>query len=91
MCLQETQWVGEQSREIEHTGYKLWYTGKDKNRNGIGKIIDKSLENEVVRLRGWGIEFCYSGTILTKQISTLLEKWIVDVEKIVRYIKRERE
>ena len=23
MCLQETQWVGKQSREIEHTGYKL--------------------------------------------------------------------
>ena len=46
---------------------------------------------KLLRLRGWWIEFCYSGTILTKQISTLLEKWIVDVEKIVRYIKRERE
>ena len=51
MCLQETQWVGEQSREIEHSGYKLWYTEKDKNRNGIGIIIDKSLENEVVEVK----------------------------------------
>lgn len=54
MCLQETQWVGEQSREIEHTGYKLWYTGKDKNRNGTGIIIDKSLENEVVEVKRMG-------------------------------------
>ena len=41
-------------REIEHTGYKLWYTGKDKNRNGIGIIIDKSLENEVVEVKRMG-------------------------------------
>ena len=54
ICLQETWWVDEQSREIEHTGYKLWHTGKDKNRNGIGIIIDKSLENEVVDVKRMG-------------------------------------
>ncbi|XP_058189443.1 uncharacterized protein LOC131307042 [Rhododendron vialii] len=28
-CLQETKWVGEKAREIEYTGYKLYYTGLD--------------------------------------------------------------
>ena len=25
LCLQETKWVGEKSKDID--GYKLWYTG----------------------------------------------------------------
>ena len=35
MCSQETKWVGEKSREIEHTKYReiktnrTYYTGKD--------------------------------------------------------------
>ena len=36
ICLQETKCVGEISREISHTIYKIWYTGKDKIRNGVG-------------------------------------------------------
>jgi hypothetical protein len=27
-CVQETKWVGEKAREIENTGFKLYYTGK---------------------------------------------------------------
>ena len=25
-CLQETEWVGEKAREIENTGYKIYFT-----------------------------------------------------------------
>ena len=28
--LQETKWIGEKCREIENTGNKLYYTGKQK-------------------------------------------------------------
>ncbi len=35
VCLQETKWVGEKSREIEHIEYKVWYTRGDKNRNEV--------------------------------------------------------
>ena len=35
ICLQETKWVGEKAKEIENTGYKLYYTGLDRNRNGV--------------------------------------------------------
>ncbi|XP_058208223.1 uncharacterized protein LOC131321237 [Rhododendron vialii] len=35
-CFQETKLVGEKARELEDTGYKLYYTGKDKHRNVVG-------------------------------------------------------
>ena len=48
LCVQETKWVGKKIRIIEPWGYKLWYTGKDINRNGVGVIIDKQLLEDVV-------------------------------------------
>jgi exonuclease III len=36
---------------VENTGFKLWYTGKERSRNDIGILIDKSLKNEVVAVR----------------------------------------
>jgi hypothetical protein len=35
-------------------GFKLWYIGKERNRNGVDILIDKSLKNEVVALRRQG-------------------------------------
>ena len=34
LCVQETKWVDEKARIIEPWGYKLWYTGRDRNRMG---------------------------------------------------------
>jgi exonuclease III len=39
---------------VENTGFKLWYTGKKRSRNGVGILIDKSLKNEVVAVRRQG-------------------------------------
>ena len=33
-CIQETKWVGAKAPEIN--GYKLWYTGGSRARNGVG-------------------------------------------------------
>ena len=41
LCVQKTKWAGENVRIIEFWGYKLWYTGRDRNRNGVGVIINK--------------------------------------------------
>ena len=41
LCVQETKWVDEKVRIIEPWGYKLWYTCRDRNRNGVGMIIGK--------------------------------------------------
>ncbi|XP_057249936.1 uncharacterized protein LOC125496482 [Beta vulgaris subsp. vulgaris] len=50
MCLQETKWVGGKARELAPWGYKLWYSGKDKSRNGVGIIIDKEYIDDVVEV-----------------------------------------
>jgi hypothetical protein len=39
---------------VENTGFKLWYTGKERSRNGVDILIDKRLKNEVVAVRRQG-------------------------------------
>jgi hypothetical protein len=39
---------------VENTGFKLWYTGKERSRNSVGILIDKSLKNGVVAVRRQG-------------------------------------
>ena len=47
LCVQETKWMGQKAKEVEHTGYKLWYTRTERNRNGVGILIDKRLRAEL--------------------------------------------
>jgi exonuclease III len=39
---------------VENTYFKLWYTGKERSRNDVAILIDKSLKNEVVAVRRQG-------------------------------------
>jgi len=48
MCLEETKWIGEKARELTPWGYKLWYTGRIRGRNGVGIVIDKEYIDDVV-------------------------------------------
>jgi hypothetical protein len=41
LSVQETKWMSQKVKEVEDTGFKL-YTGKERNRNDIGILIDKS-------------------------------------------------
>ena len=54
LCVQETKWKGQKAKEVEDTGFKLWYTGTTANRNGVGVLIDKSLKDDVVDVRRRG-------------------------------------
>jgi len=47
-CLQGTKWVGSKAKELENTGYKIYYTGLDRRRNGVGIVVDKDLKDDVV-------------------------------------------
>lgn len=47
-CLQETKWVGSKAKELENTGYKIYYTGLDRRRNGVGIVVDKDLKDDVI-------------------------------------------
>ena len=48
-CVQETKWLGDKAREIN--GYKLWYSGGTRARNGVGILVDKELTDRVVEVR----------------------------------------
>ncbi|XP_056685835.1 uncharacterized protein [Spinacia oleracea] len=48
LCLQDTKWVGNKAREIAPWGYKLWYSGKTRGRNGVGILIDRDYIDDVV-------------------------------------------
>ena len=50
LSIQETKWVGEKAKEIDSLGFKLWYSGRSRTRNGVGVIIDKSLKDNVVEI-----------------------------------------
>ena len=54
LCVQETKWKGQKAKEVDNTGFKLWYTGTTASRNGVGVLIDKSLKNGVVDVRRQG-------------------------------------
>src|SRR5262245_42560658 len=53
-CLQETKWMGQKAKEIERTGYKLWYTGLNKSRNWVGIVVSKDLKEDVVNVKRIG-------------------------------------
>jgi len=48
MC-QETKWVGAKVREVD--GYKLWYSGSFRARNGVDILVEKELIDFVVEVR----------------------------------------
>jgi exonuclease III len=51
LCVQETKWTGQKAKEVENTSFKLWFTGKERSRNGVCILIDKSLKNGVIAVR----------------------------------------
>ncbi|XP_071723666.1 uncharacterized protein [Rutidosis leptorrhynchoides] len=54
LCFQETKWTGQKSRMLGKSGHKLWYSGKDKNRNGVGIVVDKSILDDVIEVQRYG-------------------------------------
>jgi Endonuclease-reverse transcriptase len=54
LCVQKNKWTGQKAKEVENTGFKLWYTRKERNRNGVSILIDKSFKNRVVAIRRQG-------------------------------------
>ena len=57
---------------LEKSGFKLWYTGKNKIRNEVGIIIDNSLTNEVVRVVRKGDKIIALKIVVAKEIINVL-------------------
>jgi hypothetical protein len=52
--VQETKWKGQKAKEVEGSGFKLWYTGTSSGRNDVSILIDKNLKDGVVDVRRQG-------------------------------------
>jgi exonuclease III len=54
LYVQETKWKGQKTKEVEDTGFKLWYTENTSTKNGVGIVLDKSLKDGVVDIKRQG-------------------------------------
>ena len=46
--------IGEKAKEIGNLGHKLWYTGWERNRDGVGILVDKNVKDDVVEIKRIG-------------------------------------
>jgi hypothetical protein len=51
LCVQETKWKGQKAKEVEDTGFKLWFTGNTSTKNSVGIMLDKNLKDRVVDIK----------------------------------------
>jgi hypothetical protein len=51
LCVQEIKWNGQKAKKVEYTGFKIWYTGTTRNKNGVGIVLDKNLKDGVVDIK----------------------------------------
>jgi hypothetical protein len=51
LYVQEMKWKGQKAKEVEDTGFKLWYIGITINKNRVGIVLDKSLKDGVVDIK----------------------------------------
>jgi exonuclease III len=54
LYVQEMKWKEQKAKEVEDTGFKLWYTGTTANKNGVDIVLDKSLKDGVVDIKRQG-------------------------------------
>jgi len=47
-CVQKTKWVGAKARVVD--GYKLWCSGSNRVKNGVGILVDNELVDSVVEV-----------------------------------------
>ncbi|KAD3069016.1 hypothetical protein E3N88_36896 [Mikania micrantha] len=48
-CLQETRWKG--TKGAEYNGYKLWHSGSNGVKNGVGFLVSRELQDQLVEVR----------------------------------------
>jgi exonuclease III len=53
LCVQETK-KGQQVKEVEDTGFKLWYICTMTIKNGVDIVLDKSIKDGVVDIKRQG-------------------------------------
>jgi hypothetical protein len=56
--------MGQKTKEVENTDFKLWYMEKDRSRISICILIDKSLTNAIIAIRRQGDKFIMNKLVI---------------------------
>ena len=79
MCLQETKWIGDKARELDTSGFKLWYAGKSKTKNGVGIIVDKDLRDKVIDIKRIGDRIIALKLVVDREIFNVISAYAPQV------------
>ncbi|XP_016481669.2 uncharacterized protein LOC107802651 [Nicotiana tabacum] len=77
-CVQETRCVGLKARDAD--GFKLWVSGRERDKNGVGILVDRDLTELVIEVRRvndmlMAIKLVVGGSTLN-MISATRIKWV---------------
>jgi exonuclease III len=79
LCVQETKWKGQKAKEVDNTGFKLWYIGATSNRNGVGVLIDKSIKDGVVEVRRQGDRIILVKLVISDMVLNVISAYAPQV------------
>ena len=79
LCVQETKWKGQKAKEVDNTGFKLWYIGITLNKNGVGVLIDKSLKDGVVEVRRQGDRIILVKLVISDMVLNVISAYAPQV------------
>ena len=79
MCLQETKWVGLKAKDLENSGFKLWYSGTNRSRNGVGIIVDKTLTQDVVDVKRAGDRIMAIKIVIEQELINVISAYAPQV------------
>ncbi|KAM2034227.1 hypothetical protein ACFX16_037464 [Malus domestica] len=75
MCLQETKWVGLKAKDLENSGFKLWYSGTNRTINVVGIIVDKTLTKDVVDVKKVGDRIMAIKIVIGQEIINVISAY----------------
>jgi len=76
-CIQETNWAGAKAKEID--GYKLWYSGLTRAKNGVGILVEKDLVEQVVEVRRKSDRIKYVKVVMGSKIFNVISVYAPQV------------
>ncbi|KAM2569161.1 hypothetical protein TB2_009302 [Malus domestica] len=79
MCLQETKWVGLKAKDLENSGFKLWYLGTNRTRNGVSIIVDKTLTQDVVEVKRVGDRIMAIKIVIGQELTNVISAYAPQV------------
>lgn len=62
----------EKNKEFDSAGFKIWYKGKIKHRNGVRIIVYKNINNNVLNNKLYGYRIIFIKVILWEEVLNVI-------------------